>query len=192
MAVITRSTSLRSRAARRASARWAARMPRSDEQSPGSATRRSLMPVRCLIHSSEVSSDAARSSLVTTFAGRWAPKPGDGDRSPEQGSGSTAEHELALDDREGEGAATDEIGPDEGLALALADAAPGARPGASPAARCHPAPPAAGTARRRRPAKRTILPSGLGLARAGRRLRSAPGPRVAARRERPGIRGSGL
>ncbi len=103
----------------------AATMPRSDELRPASATRRSLMPVRCLIHSSEVSRPAARSSLVTTFVGHIGAKAGDGDRSPQEGNGSARRHGLGLGDREGQSAAADEIGADEGLALRPCPRRPG-------------------------------------------------------------------
>ncbi len=68
MAVMTRPMSSGARPASSSAAR-AATIPRSDELRPGSATRRSLIPVRCVIHASEVSSTALRSSLVTTFPG---------------------------------------------------------------------------------------------------------------------------
>src|SRR5262245_50189221 len=50
-------------------------MPRSEVSSPGSAMWRCSMPVRSLIHSSLVSTSRARSSLVMTRFGRWAPTP---------------------------------------------------------------------------------------------------------------------
>ena len=46
------------------------RPPRSEVISPSAAIWRSRMPVRCAIHSSEVSTIFARSSLVRTFRGR--------------------------------------------------------------------------------------------------------------------------
>ena len=54
----------------RASACSAAFDPRSEVNSPSSASRRSRMPVRCLIHSSEVSTRRARSPLLMTRDGR--------------------------------------------------------------------------------------------------------------------------
>ncbi len=53
-------------------ARWAARPPRVREDPP---MRRSRMPVRSVIHSSEVSSVLERSSLVTTRSGTAMPHP---------------------------------------------------------------------------------------------------------------------
>ena len=51
----------------------------SDTSDSSRATRRSRMPVRSRIHSSEVSSVLDRSSLVTTVAGHRGAEPGDGD-----------------------------------------------------------------------------------------------------------------
>ena len=59
VAVMTRSTCDGSRPAS-ASASRAATMPRSELLRPGSATLRSLMPVRCRIQASEVSSVLAK------------------------------------------------------------------------------------------------------------------------------------
>jgi len=52
------------------SAGRAAATARSEVNSPSAAMRRSRMPVRSTIHSSLVSSRAARSALVSTRAGR--------------------------------------------------------------------------------------------------------------------------
>src|SRR3954452_4543711 len=57
------------------SARRAAPKARSDVSSPSAAIRRSEMPVRCRIHSSEVSSRSASSLLVTIRSGRYPPQP---------------------------------------------------------------------------------------------------------------------
>src|SRR5689334_11262618 len=54
---------------------FAAAAPRSDVVSPSAAMWRFLMPVRAVIHSSVVSTIFARSSLVSTFAGRYPPTP---------------------------------------------------------------------------------------------------------------------
>ena len=54
----------------RAIALTAASLPRSDVATPGSAMCRSRMPVRCTIHSSDVSTIRDRSSLVRHRAGR--------------------------------------------------------------------------------------------------------------------------
>ena len=48
----------------------AAASPRSEVTSPSAAMWRSRMPVRCTIHSSDVSTILVRSSLVTRRAGR--------------------------------------------------------------------------------------------------------------------------
>ena len=53
-----------------ASAAFAASKPRSEVNSPSAATRRSRMPVRCRIHSSDVSTIFERSSLERIFSGR--------------------------------------------------------------------------------------------------------------------------
>jgi hypothetical protein len=53
-----------------ANAARAAAMPRSEVISPSAAIWRSRMPVRCTIHSSEVSTVRARSALVTVRCGR--------------------------------------------------------------------------------------------------------------------------
>ena len=58
----------RAPAARRARAR-------SDIASPSAAMRRSLIPVRAVIHSSDVSTIFASSSFVTTRSGTWQPSP---------------------------------------------------------------------------------------------------------------------
>ena len=58
-----------------ASAASAARVPSTEVVSSGPAMWRWRMPVRCTIHSSEVSSRAARSALVTTWAGSALPVP---------------------------------------------------------------------------------------------------------------------
>ena len=63
-----RSTARRRR--RRASAARAAASARSEVISPGAAMWRSRMPVRCAIHSSEVSTVPASSALVSTRCGR--------------------------------------------------------------------------------------------------------------------------
>ena len=47
----------------------AAAMPKSAVDSSSAATRRVLMPVRVVIHSSEVSTHSAHSSLVITRSG---------------------------------------------------------------------------------------------------------------------------
>jgi hypothetical protein len=69
-----RSTSLGSRPAA-SSARRAAAVPRTAVDSPGPAMRRSLMPVRCVIHSSFVSTIVDRSSFVRRFSGTKLPVP---------------------------------------------------------------------------------------------------------------------
>ena len=60
----------------RAPARAAA-VARSEVSSPSAAMWRSRMPVRCTIHSSDVSTIAARSSLVSTFCREIAADPAD-------------------------------------------------------------------------------------------------------------------
>src|SRR5688500_17526433 len=54
-------------------ARRAAFAAMSDVNSFSAATRRSLMPVRVVIHSSEVSTSFSRSALVRTFSGTYEP-----------------------------------------------------------------------------------------------------------------------
>ena len=56
-------------------ARSAALAPRSESVSPGASRCRLLMPVRCAIHSSEVSTTASRSAFVTTVSGAHEPIP---------------------------------------------------------------------------------------------------------------------
>ncbi len=53
----------------RSSACWAARRARSDVASSGATMRRSRMPERCTIHSSEVATIFSRSALVRTCCG---------------------------------------------------------------------------------------------------------------------------
>jgi hypothetical protein len=53
-----------------ASAARAAASAMSDVVSPSAAMRRSRMPVRCMIHSSEVSTIRDRSALLSTRLGR--------------------------------------------------------------------------------------------------------------------------
>ncbi len=57
------------------SARIAAFGAMSEVTSPGAAIRRSLMPVRSVIHSSDVSTIFSRSLLVRTFSGTYDPVP---------------------------------------------------------------------------------------------------------------------
>jgi len=57
------------------SAARAARAPMDEVSSPSAAIRRSLMPVRSVIHRSDVSTSLARSLLVTTRSGRYPPHP---------------------------------------------------------------------------------------------------------------------
>src|ERR1022692_2755134 len=56
-------------------ARCAALAAMSDVNSSWAAIRRSLMPVRVVIHSSEVSTIFSRSALVRIFSGTYAPTP---------------------------------------------------------------------------------------------------------------------
>src|ERR1051326_7429223 len=56
-------------------ARVAAFNARSEVSSPGSTIWRRLIPVLSVIQASDVSNRLARSSLVTTLAGRYAPQP---------------------------------------------------------------------------------------------------------------------
>src|SRR5581483_4708075 len=74
VATITMSSSLASMPASSSAARPAARA-KSDVFSVSFTTRRSRMPVRSRIQASEVSTRLARSSLVSTVCGRWAPQP---------------------------------------------------------------------------------------------------------------------
>ena len=53
----------------------AAAAPMSEVNSSSAATRRSLMPVRSMIHSSEVSRVSDSSALVTTRSGTAVPQP---------------------------------------------------------------------------------------------------------------------
>ena len=55
------------------SARRVASAARDEQVVPGSTQRRSLIPVRCMIHSSDVSMSLDRSSLVTTRGGTKNP-----------------------------------------------------------------------------------------------------------------------
>jgi hypothetical protein len=56
-------------------ARWAALAARSEVNSSFAAMRRSLMPVRDVIHSSEVSTIFSRSAFVRIFSGTYEPTP---------------------------------------------------------------------------------------------------------------------
>ena len=56
-------------------ARSAALAPRSEVNSSAAAMRRSLMPVREVIHSSVVSTIFSRSALVKIFSGTYEPTP---------------------------------------------------------------------------------------------------------------------
>ncbi len=56
-------------------ARWAAFAAMSEVNSSFAAMRRSLMPVRVVIHSSDVSTIFSRSALVKTFSGTYDPTP---------------------------------------------------------------------------------------------------------------------
>ena len=53
----------------RSRARFAAKVAMSEVYSSSAAMRRSLMPVRVVIHSSVVSTNFSRSALVSTFSG---------------------------------------------------------------------------------------------------------------------------
>src|SRR5262249_47131220 len=57
------------------SARMEAFAAMSEVTSPGAAMRRSLIPVRSVIHASEVDTIRSRSALVSTFSGAYAPVP---------------------------------------------------------------------------------------------------------------------
>src|SRR5262245_42165829 len=57
------------------SARWQATSARSDDACSGAAIRRSRIPVRSTIHSSEVSTMRSRSALVSRFSGTYIPVP---------------------------------------------------------------------------------------------------------------------
>ena len=74
VATITSSTSSGSRPAS-ASAAWPAASPRLNVDSSSPAMRRSLIPVRVQIHSSEVSTISASAWLVRTWEGRARPRP---------------------------------------------------------------------------------------------------------------------
>src|ERR1051325_7452348 len=56
-------------------ARCAAFVAKSEVNSSAEASRRSLMPVREVIHSSDVSTIFSRSKFVNTFAGKYEPTP---------------------------------------------------------------------------------------------------------------------
>src|SRR5579871_2689001 len=75
--VVATTIKSRSLGARRAfsSARVAAFNARSEVSSPAATIWRRLIPVLSVIQASDVSNRLARSSLVTTFAGRYAPQP---------------------------------------------------------------------------------------------------------------------
>src|SRR5579863_2925550 len=70
------------------SAASAALVASCDVVSPGAAIRRWRMPVRCWIHSSDVSTILASSALVSTLSGRKAPTPRTTERSLEMVMGS--------------------------------------------------------------------------------------------------------
>jgi hypothetical protein len=74
VATITRSTSAASTPAR-SSAERAAGRARSLAASSSAAIRRSLIPVRSVIHSSDVSTICSRSAFVRTRSGTCAPIP---------------------------------------------------------------------------------------------------------------------
>ena len=64
----------------------------SESASSAAAKRRSLIPVRAVIHSSEVSTICASSSFVTTRSGTWQPSPVIETRAPF----ARADHDAAV------------------------------------------------------------------------------------------------